>query len=505
MINSPPNAGAMLESLRGVGYSPWAALADIIDNSISAGARTIRIDFVWEDKRSAIRIVDDGSGMDDEELSRAMRLGSINPLQSRDASDLGRFGMGLKTASLSQCRRLTVSSRKHGHVQHRRWDLDFIAESGGRDWLLLTEPHEESRSLLTVLDNSSHGTVVLWEACDRVVTAGYSDRDFLQLVDRVQSHLAMVFHRYLEGPRPRIQLYINGDLDRHRVRPWDPFLESHPATISSPVERLPCSTGIVEVQGHVLPHHDRLTREQHQASAGPEGWAAQQGFYVYRNERLLVAGSWLGLGQGRAWTKEEPYKLARIRVDFPNAMDEEWKIDIRKSLARPPIALRNRLTQLADKIRSDARRVFAHRGQYGRAAPTADLIQAWKVQESSRGVRYLIDNDHPAVRAVLDQAGELTPHVRTMLRVIEESVPIQRIWLDTVERGDVPIAVGDDAIPPELMDTLRDMYTDLVKRIGLVPEVAVQQLLRTAPFNRWPAAVLGLAALSKGTSTDARH
>ena len=503
MINAPPSAGAMLQSLRGVGYSTWAAIADIIDNSISAGARSVRLDFVWANDRSAIRILDDGSGMDGEELSRAMRLGSINPLQPRESSDLGRFGMGLKTASLSQCRRLTVSSSKSGKIQHRRWDLDFIAESGGGEWLLLTEPHADSEPLLGVLNVSGRGTVVLWEACDRIVTAGYSDRDFLQLIDRVQSHLAMVFHRYLDGPRPRLQIYINGETDRHRVRAWDPFLEHLPATTTSPLERLSCGGGIIEVQGHVLPHHDRLTREQNQAAAGPEGWVAQQGFYVYRNERLLVAGSWLGLGPGRAWTKEEPYKLARIRVDFPNSLDEAWKIDIRKSLARPPVSLRSRLTQLADKVRSDARRVFAHRGQYGRAAATADLIQAWKVQESSRGVRYLIDNDHPAVRAVLDQAGELTPRVRTMLRVIEESVPIQRIWLDTVERGDVPSAVGEDTMPLELMDTLREIYFDLVRRIGLVPEVAMQQLLRTAPFNRWPAAVLGLAALSTGTPDDA--
>lgn len=504
-ILAPPKAGAMLESLRGMGYSVPAALADIIDNSVSARASRVRIDFIWNAEQSAVRVLDDGEGMSEDELDRAMRLGSTSPLDVRDPDDLGRFGMGLKTASLSQCRRLTVGSRHAGGVCYRRWDLDYIARSGGDHWHLLRTPTDDAQPLFASLEGQAQGTVVLWQCCDRIVTPGFSDRDFLELVDRVEEHLAMVFHRYLEGPAPRLRLYINGDEDRHRVRAWDPFMSGHAATLHTPVERIGTGQGVVEVQGHVLPHRDRLTPEEFETGGGPEGWAAQQGFYVYRSQRLLVAGGWLGLGAGRAWTKEEAHKLARIRLDIPNTADEEWKIDIRKAVARPPVTVRRRLTQLAEKVRSDARRVFAHRGQYGAAAPMKDLVQAWRVQESTRGVRYLIDENHPAVRAVLDQAGELAQPVRTMLRVIEESVPVQRIWLDTVERGDVPLASNSDAAPPELLETLVDMYRDLTGRTGLLPEVAMQQLLRTAPFNRWPAAVLALPTTASGRGTkDAR-
>lgn len=504
-VLAPPKAGAMLESLRGMGYSVPAALADIIDNSISAGAGRVRIDFIWNGEQSAVRILDDGEGMTEDELDRAMRLGSTSPLDARDASDLGRFGMGLKTASLSQCRRLTVGSRHGAGVSYRRWDLDFIAQSGGDQWHLLRAPTDDSLVLFSPLEGQAQGTIVLWQCCDRIVTPGFSDRDFLEVVDRVEEHLAMVFHRYLEGSARRLRLFINGDEDRHRVRAWDPFMSGHAATLRTPVERMGTGQGVVEVQGHVLPHRDRLTPEEFESGAGPEGWAAQQGFYVYRSQRLLVAGGWLGLGSGRAWTKEEAHKLARIRLHISNTADEEWKIDIRKALARPPVTMRRRLTQLAEKVRSDARRVFAHRGQYGTAAPMKNLVQAWRVQESIRGVRYLIDENHPAVRAVLDQAGDLAPHVRTMLRVIEESVPVQRIWLDTVERGDVPQTGSSDAPPPELLETLIDMYRDLTGRTGLLPEIAVQQLLRTTPFNRWPSAVLALPATASGRGTqDAR-
>jgi hypothetical protein len=493
-ILAPPKAGAMLESLRGLGYSVPAALADIIDNSISADAGRVRIDFIWNGEKSAVRIIDDGSGMGEEDLDRAMRLGSTSPMASRSASDLGRFGMGLKTASLSQCRRLTVGSQRgHGNA-YRRWDLDFIARSGGDCWHLLPTPAEGSLPYFAPLEAQSTGTAVLWEICDHIVTPGFTDKDFLDLADRVEQHLAMVFHRYLEGPSPRLRIFINGDEERHRVRPWDPFMSGHAATLWTPVERISTGQGTIEVQGHVLPHRDRIRAEDFEVAGGPEGWAAQQGFYVYRNQRLLVAGGWLGLGSGRAWTKEEAHKLARIRLDIPNTADEEWKIDIRKAVARPPVTIRRRLMQLAEKVRSDARRVFAHRGQYGAGAPITDLVQAWRVQESTRGVRYLIDESHPAVRCVLDQAGDLGPHVRMMLRIIEESVPVQRIWLDTVERGDVPLVANSEQAPPELLETLADMYRDLVGRTGLLPEIAVQQLLRTAPFNRWPSAVLELPA-----------
>lgn len=503
-IDIPPKAGAMLESLRGMGYSVPAALSDIIDNSISAGAGRVRIDFIWNGQKSLIRIVDDGAGMSESELDEAMRLGSMSPVISRSASDLGRFGMGLKTASLSQCRMLTVASRRGVDITYRRWDLDFIASSGGDHWHLLRNPAENSTQFFAPLEGQTRGTVVLWQCCDRIVTPGFTERDFRELIDRVEQHLAMVFHRYLGGSAARLRLSVNGDEDRHRVRPWDPFMSSHPSTLRSPVERIQTSHGALEVQGHVLPHRDRITAEEFESGGGLEGWAAQQGFYVYRNQRLLVAGGWLGLGDGRTWTKEEAHKLARIRLDIPNTADDEWKIDVRKAFARPPVTIRRRLMQLADKVRSDARRVFAHRGQYGSATPMRDLVQAWRVQETTRGIRYLIDENHPAVRAVLDQAGDLMPSVRMMLRVIEESVPVQRIWLDTVERGDVPEAGSQEVPAPELLETLVDMYRDLVDRTGLLPEVALKQLLRTAPFNRWPLAVLGLRETeAKGGSRNA--
>jgi hypothetical protein len=484
VIYAPPKAGALIEALRGLGYSTATAIADIIDNSIAASALQVGIWFYWDGPESYVAIVDDGIGMTGTELQNAMLLGARNPLETRAKFDLGRFGLGLKTASFSQCRRLTVASKKDGDIACLRWDLDFIAASAN-DWHLLEGPAPGSEIRLKDLLSANSGTIVLWEMLDRLVSPGFKEQDFLDLIDSVEAHLAMVFHRYLDGPRPAVRITING----RPVVPWDPFLAGQSATWTSPVERFQTETGSVEVQCHVLPHKDRLSQRDYDLAAGPDGWTAQQGFYVYRQRRLLIGGSWLGLGRGRTWTKEEAHRLARIRVDIENTADAAWKIDVRKSTARPPVLARARLTKLAEDTRERARRVFAHRGRAIGALNSEPVVQAWRPEHLPSGMRYRIDEQHPAVRAVIDAAGPLLPDIRAMLKIVEETLPVQRIWLDTAEARDTP-RTGFAADPPtEVSAVLKVMYRNLIQRRGMGPSQAREHLLRTEPFNDYPEIV----------------
>jgi len=474
----------MVEALRGLGYNTSTALADIIDNSIAAGANEVRLEFLWAEEQSRILCLDNGRGMSAAELDRAMRLGERSPLEERAAADLGRFGLGLKTASFSQCRRLTVATVGADDLQSLRWDLDFLANSLDNGWHLLEGAHPGSEDFFDRLSPEQSGTLVLWEELDRIVTPGSTSRDFLNLAVRVEQHLGMVFHRYLEGTRPRLRILLNG----HPVKPWDPFMTDHPAKpYNPPTFRHPTCRG-VEAECHVLPHKDRLSEAEFERLAGPEGWTAQQGFYVYRNERLLVAGSWLGLGSGRSWTKDEAHRLARIRLDIPNSADADWKIDIRKSTARPPVYLRTWLTTLAEETRSRARRAFAHRGK-PILMGNRQIVEAWKVENLAKGIRYRIDSEHPAIRAVLDDAGTLLPQIKAMMRVIEETVPVQRIWIDTAENQDTPCTGFDQVPSEEVSEILKVMYRNLVEKKGYSSASAKEQLRITEPFHAFPALV----------------
>jgi len=487
----PPSASAMIESMRAYGYSLPVAVADLIDNSIPAGADNVWLTFHWGGRDSWIAISDDGSGMSESALVAAMRLGSQSPLVERSPSDLGRFGLGMKTASFSQCRRMTVRSVHAGSASVRRWDLDYIASQADVEqdgWRLLRRAAAGSDDRLQSYAPAD-GTVVLWEQLDRVtgnssVSSEADQRAFHRQIGAVRAYLGMVFHRFLEGSRPRLRIFINGNEQENRIQPWDPFLQGHPCTQATPAESIAVGAHRISVKGFVLPHKDRLGADLHRDASGPEGWNAQQGFYVYRNERLLVAGDWLGLGQGRPWTKEEHYKLARIQLDLPNTMDQEWQIDVKKSVAVPPAAVRGRLLSLAKEVRQLAREVFAHRGQYGPRPARPDLVRPWLATTSGGRPKYRIDRSHPLVAELLRLAGQNAALAEAALQVIEETVPVQRIWLDAAEKPDTHLLPFEDRTTTDVKRLIQQTY-EACRAGGMTSQEALDQLRRREEFREY--------------------
>ncbi|WP_199398921.1 ATP-binding protein [Stenotrophomonas pictorum] len=493
--DAPPKAAAMVEALRGLGYTTETALADLVDNSISAGAGRVFIHFHWSGLDSWITIADDGCGMTDAELESAMKLGDRNPLHHRSTSDLGRFGLGLKTASFSQARRLTVGSTKTGSASCLRWDLDVLANDPQGNWHLLEGAHEGSESKLAQSGAKESGTVVLWEVLDRIVSPAYKEQDFHDLVDRVEAHLSMVFHRFLDQSGGRFELFIN---DRP-LKPWDPFLSANAATWRSPEAPMGSGSWKVTAQTFVLPHKDRLGEKAYLDAGGPEGWSSQQGFYVYRGRRLLVAGSWLGLGRGRSWSKDEAHRLARIRLDIPNSTDADWKIDVRKSSAHPPVILREQLTRLAEDARDRARKVFLHRAQSNSSTGRVeDLASVWMSKELASGRRYRVDRNHPVIKSLLDEGGGLGERVEVLLRVLEETIPVQRIWLEAAESGEHAKGGFTGEADESVKKILLGLYRTLVLKSGMSPEMAKKKLLKTEPFDLHADLVHGLPAEING-------
>jgi len=474
-VEITPSAAALVESLRGLGYSPETAIADLIDNSIAAEAATIELELEWNDGHPQAALLDDGKGMDRATAAEALRFGGTGPSSTRTAGDLGRFGLGPKTASLSQCRQLTIMSRTAGKTCALVLDVDEIAKRG---WFATELEALPQHPLATKLLQLEHGTLVLWDRMDSLGGLSGLEKDafYLRLQD-IRAHLGMVFHRFLGEDTRRIRILTN----ERAVKPWDPFQKNHASIIEMRSERIRYRGSSFEIKPYVLPHRDRFANDaEYEAAGGPGGWNARQGFYVYRAKRLLVAGSWLGLGGARAWTRDESSRLARIQVDLPTEMDADWRIDVRKSQARPPGALRARLTAIAEHCRAQAREVFVWRGIGPRTrGQSASNDPLWIANTGPNGTNYRVNRNHPALAAFVNGLTAERKQFEALLTLIEQSVPVERIWLDISEAQGAPVPSMDD----EQLEQLTGSLTELAKLLPPTFSAAerVDLLLRHLP------------------------
>jgi anti-sigma regulatory factor (Ser/Thr protein kinase) len=469
----PPKASAMIEAMRDIGYSLESAVADIIDNSITARASCIDVRFGWRNDRPWIAVIDDGFGMSPEVLREAMRPGTRNPLETRSKDDLGRFGLGLKTASFSQCRRLTVVTRQSGVESVARWDLDHVAVTDR--WTLLRPSGAETKSLPCIDALVESGTLVLWESIDRVEFDGRDERGHQQLNEQmavVTEHVARVFHRFIDGERsfPKVVIRIN----LAEVQAFDPFNVRNPATQVLQEERIVTKTGDVLMQAYVLPHHSKVSHAEYQRLAGTEGYLRNQGFYVYRNRRLIIWGTWFRLAP-----QEELTKLARVRIDIPNTQDHLWAIDVRKSRARPPAAVRSRMRQVVERIRSSAKRPYTHRGV---AIQAGTATAVWQRRVFNDQVRYELNPEHPVIadlRSDLDVTGRT--RLDAILRMAGDAFPAAVFFSDYATN---PRAVEPVACDLPALVALAGLIAKASAGIG---EAGLAELLKTIePFASWP-------------------
>jgi len=478
--HAPPRAAQLMESLRAFGYDLPTAVADLIDNSVTAEASNIWVDFFWSGANSVIAITDDGRGMSPKELVAAMHLGSRNPLDPRAKNDLGRFGLGLKTASFSQCRRVTVRTKTAiTEPETRCWDLDYVADTD--DWRLLKHANHDAEQYLQRIASLKHGTIVLWQNLDRVtehasVQDDKQQQSFLDQAERVQRHLAMVFHR-LMSEAPAVSIFMNGN----PITPWDPFLLNEPATQWLTATRLTLRGHDVEVRPYVLPHESKVSRTVFQGASGPRGWTAHQGFYVYRGRRLLVPGDWLGFG----WVKEEHYKLARIMVEFPNALDHDWQIDVTKSRAIPPPALREELRRIGIRTRAEAKRIYSHRGTRLVETNETERVFLWEPVARHDKMSYRLNREHPMLKRALSAATDRQAF-NAFLRLVEETVPHPHITMENSERPGTLAGPFDHVREADVRKIMEHAYDSLVSS-GYGAEDAITRLRTIWPFELFPA------------------
>lgn len=461
----PPPAENMIESMRDIGYSFNTAIADLIDNSIAAKAMRIDIFCTMDPAgKPEVALIDDGGGMDLETLKGAMAPGSRDPRGIVAKGDLGRFGLGLKTASFSQCRNLTVLSRPEptdtepSKTSGFCWDLDFVREQ--RDWLCQQLSIEDIRKLSaakrSVLNSdllgTSSGTAVLWSKIDRMFDGAEDDniqRIFQSHVSELHKHVGLVFHRYLSKSRGKLSIYINNVV----VKPIDPFLEDYMATSPQATETLGRGKTKIVVTPYILPHPSKIKDpELKKLISADKGIANSQGFYVYRNERLTVWGTWFGLQK-----KDELSKLARIRVDISSDCDSEWGIAVDKATANPSNTVKRHLQTILNKSIDKAKRPITHKVKSG-----AHPHSLWKRVQQDGRLWYELDPKVPVVNIVRESlAPKDKKSLDHLLRLITDSMPITHIVQDYS---------GDEEFEPEREVDLAAYFAVIDLMYGLWPK-----------------------------------
>lgn len=451
----PPSASSLAASMRDLGYSLETAVADLVDNSISARATQVDIVCDLESEHPSLAVIDNGKGMSEAELLVAMRHGAGHPSDPRHPDDLGRFGLGLKTASFSQCRRLTVVTLKDEHLSASEWDLDLIDRKD--EWVLLVLDQDEISKQPFADRLTGHGTAIIWRDLDRLFEDERGDRRHEivnEKLDTLERHLALVFHRFLAGEikgAKKLTITVNG----HPVAQFDPFCRRNPATQILPEEVVRVAGTEVHIQPYILPHHSRLTAAEYDFYQSRSDFLSNQGAYIYRNGRLMAWGDWF-----RLIPKGEATKLARVQIDFPNSVDESWTIDIKKSRARPPHAVRERLRQIIDRISTRSTTVHSGRGARLFQETTAPL---WERYADQNGIRYALNSAHPLVAALkASLTGTSAEPLSLLLDAVPAALPIEMIYSDyaTSPRQVARQSFTDDEVRDRLRTLKQSLFGD---------------------------------------------
>jgi Histidine kinase-, DNA gyrase B-, and HSP90-like ATPase len=421
--------------MRDLGYGPTEAIADLVDNSVAAGAHSVEITLRFDGGDSWIRIADDGRGMDAEMITEAMRYGAA---RDYGAEDLGKFGLGLKTASMSQCRCLTVASRTSksvARVEARQLDLNYIEDHDAWD-ILIVGAAERSESLIGPL-KEHRGTVVLWEDLDRILTyqdpgGGWARRHMINLAERLDAHLGMVFHRFLAGevPRKKLKITINDVM----VDPWDPFARDEPQTEAGRSEDVELNTaagsGIVHFAPYTLPPKASFSSDPAwRRMSGPHSWNRQQGFYIYRASRLIQSGGWSNMR-----TADEHTKLARIALLFSPELDAAFGINVAKMRVTLPSELSDRIEASVNRAVKRARTVYDAKPDQARPQrPSEKATNAAAVRGPDShgnghvGESTVSGDDHRAVAATITVAQVRREALESAAGAAGEQAALRRI------------------------------------------------------------------------------
>lgn len=470
-----PNAATLIYSMRSIGYDFESAVADIIDNSITANAKIIAMKFPTNQSEDIyLQVIDDGHGMTNEELFEAMRFGSVKN-EERSPNDLGRFGLGLKTASISQCKKVTVISKKDDIISGFSWDLDLLSLEESWDMYELT--NDEINLIIrdtSDITKKKSWTLVLWEKFDSLdsdITLLNSIYDvYLRRIEIMEKHISLVFHRFIEKG---LIITING----HNVVALDPFLTRHPKTLIKPEQIISTKTKDnktekVKMQVFVLPYFKDFEKGDYDKLGGKEN-IEDQGFYVYRNERLMIHGTWF-----RIKPKAELSRNARIKIDIPNTLDDLWSIDIKKQKAVIPNSLLSQLRAEVSDAVSKSRRLHDYKGEI----QTKDG-SIWRkiTNPRDKNVFYEINKDSDLIKSLIEKLDEKNiNNLYKILSLIELSLPYKDIYNSVSDKKEINQL--DSNKEDMLLIQAYSLYEEFKKVKNISDVKIVEQICSYEPF-----------------------
>jgi len=415
-----PDPISLLESNRNLGYSIEEAISDLVDNSISAGATRISYEINWNNGSPFFLLKDNGRGMSnaENELVNSFRLGSKNPLDQREAKDLGRFGFGMKTASLSQARSLSVISKKKDFdIIGMSLDLNFIKQQDGK-WLLKTINEQEFKNEIDFLQKVESGTVIRWDNWDR---APESEDDLLLFTISINDYLSVCFHRFIE--RGIV-------ISHHEIA----LASNSPIPLGEGAEKIssvPLTNNNNAKQTSFILQHPKNWKEDYENISRFnsfklfDGFESQQGIYIYRCERLLTPkGGWMGLLK-----KSNASKLARVVIEYPNDADELWSLDITKTNATIPLKFKKEIEKLIQitKKGSLSKIVKGHKEVNSNLSYGNSTI--WKTSNDTvcNTFVYNVDLEHPVFKMFVDEKKIKQKDLKTLLKMISDNLPVAKI------------------------------------------------------------------------------
>lgn len=445
-------ARSLLTGLRAIGYSFSTAVADIIDNSISAEATIVKIFFDPLESVPYFCVLDNGIGMNFSELNNAMIPGSDRSGKTDCELELGRFGLGLKSASLSQCREFIVASKKFGKTNAMAFDLDIIEDCDKLMLKVLSREEIDILPYIGLLKSYTSGTLVIWQKFDKIESATKSFEDsFRKVVAEAKKHVEFVFHRFYDD----IEIYFNNK----RIERRDPFLlGSFGRQQTGRTTSIFIDGSVITVTPYTLPFANSLTSEEKALLGNPKSIYDEQGFYIYRNKRLISWGNWMRMG-----VRSELNKLARIQVDIPSSLDEVWSLDVKKSSAKIPDIIKNQIKAAVEDSIVRSKRTTRFPGTKEQASE----LRVWdRINEHEGKVQYRINRNTPAIMALENVLGEREKDLfEIILSQIECYLPKYSISNDNMDAMTI-VNTGDDVEEEHLIkeiDTIISMCDDNIK------------------------------------------